>query len=38
MEEVDVSETANLYQAVWHHVPADKSVLLTVSAYNTNAL
>jgi hypothetical protein len=38
MEAVDVSETVNLCQAVWHHIPADKSVLLTVSSYNTSVL
>jgi len=38
MEAVDVSESADLYKAVWHHVPADKSVPLTVSSYNTSVL
>jgi hypothetical protein len=38
MEAVDFSEMENLYLTVWHHVPADKSVPLTVSSYNTVVL
>lgn len=33
MEAIDVSEMADLYEAVWHHVPADRSVPLTVSSH-----
>jgi hypothetical protein len=38
VEAVDVSEMADLYKAVWHHVPADKSVPLTVSSNNASVL